>query len=298
MSLQKTKLHFDNCFGGCPWELDLIRLFQIGECYARTGFETSEHTQWCDEITYIISGEAQITMNGVEYPARAGDLFFNPKDSIHQIVSSEENPVRYFYLGYQLIDSHHQYERWKSVDRFLAQLPCPVCHNVFTMTHLFSDLLAEFQQSFCERDKLIELSLLQIILYTYKYFSCGKQKPAIYENRIPDKQELVYKITNYIDNNVSRIRSLTDVSDYIGFSYSYTSQIFSNVMGMSLKTYYQNKRFDEAAKLLQSGLSVTQISEILGFDSIHSFSRAFKTQFGTSPQNYLKQQRKTVAELT
>ena len=108
----------------------------------------------------------------------------------------------------------------------------------------------------------------------------------------------MYKIANYIDNNVSRIRNLTDVSDYIGFSYSYTSQIFSNVMGMSLKSYYQNKRFEEAEKLLQGGLSVTQIAEVLGFDSIHSFSRAFKTQFGASPQNYLKQQQKIVAELT
>ena len=292
MSIQNTKLHFDNCFGSSPWILEQIKLYQVGECYARTGFETSEHTQRCDEITYIISGEAIVTINGVEYTARTGDLFFNPKDSVHNIVTSEENPVRYFYLGYQLLDSHHQYERWKSVDTFLAKLQCPVCHNAFNMTHLFSDLLGEFQQSFCERDKLIELSLLQIILYTYKYFSCGQQKPAIYENRIPDKQELVYKITNYIDNNVSRIRNLTDVSDYIGFSYSYTSQIFSNVMGMSLKTYYQNKRFEEAEKLLQSGLSVTQIAEVLGFDSIHSFSRAFKAQFGASPQNYLKQQQK------
>ena len=72
MSIQNTKLHFDNCFGSSPWILEQIKLYQVGECYARTGFETSEHTQRCDEITYIISGEATVMVNGVEYAARAG----------------------------------------------------------------------------------------------------------------------------------------------------------------------------------------------------------------------------------
>ena len=111
---------------------------------------------------------------------------------------------------------------------------------------------------------------------------------AVYQKRVPSKKELAYEIVNYIDNNILRIKSLGDISRHIGFSYSYTSQIFCGVMKTSLSDYYQKKRFEEALKLLKSGVGITQTSEILGYDSVHSFSRAFKTRFGASPQKYIK----------
>lgn len=289
--MRETILHFDNNFNNAPWVLDQIALYQAGDRYMGAGSEMGTHTQWCDEITYVISGEAQITVDTVTYPVKTGDLIFSPKGAVHRIVSSKENPMRYFYLGYMLIDTHPQIERWKPVATFLTGMKKHICHNASNMMHLFSDLLGEFQHNFEKRDMLIELSILQILLYTYKYFSGGQENPAVYEKRVPDKQELVYIITSYIDNHISQIKALTDVSDYIGFSYSYTSQIFRSIMDMSLKTYYQNKRFEEAAKLLQNGLSVTQTSEALGFESVHSFSRAFKTQFGVSPQSYTRQKK-------
>ncbi|MBQ1938470.1 MAG: AraC family transcriptional regulator, partial [Bacteroidales bacterium] len=48
-------------------------------------------------------------------------------------------------------------------------------------------------------------------------------------------------------------------------------------------------RFEEAEKLLLDGVTVTSAAEILGFDTVHSFSRAFKTRYGTSPQNFIRQ---------
>lgn len=288
---ENTKLHFDNQYGQSPLRFGLTELYQVGDCYAKSGFQMSEHVQWCDEISYIVSGQAIFCVDGVEYLVRAGDLIFCPKDSVHKIVSNQGNPVRYFYLGYRLIQSAPSFDRWKEIARKLSKLDVPVCHNAFNMIHLFRDLLCEFQQEFEKREMLIELAMLQIILYTYKYFTCDMENTAVYEKRVPDKQELVYEIINYMDNNIMRIKSLKDISRYIGFSYSYTSQIFSSVMHMSLNDYYQEKRFAEAEKLLQGGIGVTQTSEILGFDSVQSFSRAFKTRYGISPQNYVKKSR-------
>ena len=291
MPSENTKLHFDNQYGQSPLRFGLAELYQVGDCYAKSGFQMHEHVQWCDEISYIVSGEAIFCVNGVEHLVRAGDLIFCPKDSTHKIVSNQGNPVRYFYLGYQLVQSAPSFDRWKDIIKKLYNLDVPVCHNAFNMIHLFRDLLGEFQQAFDKREMLIELAMLQIILYTYKYFTCDMENTAVYEKRVPDKQELVYEIINYMDNNIMRIKSLKDISRYIGFSYSYTSQIFRSVMHTSLNAYYQEKRFTEAEKLLQSGIGVTQASEILGFDSVQSFSRAFKTRYRISPQNYVKNSR-------
>ena len=52
---------------------------------------------------------------------------------------------------------------------------------------------------------------------------------------------------------------------------------------MSINQYYQKVRFQQALELLGAHFTVTQVAEKLGFDSIHSFSRAFKNHFGQSP---------------
>ena len=39
----------------------------------------------------------------------------------------------------------------------------------------------------------------------------------------------------------------------------------------------------EANRLLGEGLSVTQVSDHMGYSSIHSFSRSYKNHFGVNP---------------
>ena len=102
------------------------------------------------------------------------------------------------------------------------------------------------------------------------------------------KNNIVYEIINYIDNNIFAIQRLTDISQYTGYSYAYLSQVFSNAMGISLNVYYQKARFKRAVELLECGVGTTQVAELLGFDSVYSFSRAFKNHFGLSPTHYLK----------
>ncbi len=293
MRSKNTRLHFDNLFLAKPFSFEQFMLYQTGDCLTRSGFEAPEHRQVCDEISYIVSGEADFYLNGCRYPLQTGDLFFCPSSSTHRIVSSVENPVRYYYLGYKLVQQQPAYSRWKEIDEALHALSDPVCHRAFNMNHLFSDLLCEFQQDFHLRDRMIEVAVSQIILHTYKYYMVRTENAAVYEKRIPDHSELAYEMVNFIDNNVLRLHSLNDVSTYIGFSYSYTAQIFSEVMHQSLNDYYQKRRFEEAVRLLKSGMPITKTAEILGFDTVHSFSRAFKSRFGCAPRQYLQENSKS-----
>ncbi len=294
--MSNTKLHFNNLFFNAPIECGPVLLYQAGDCFATDDFEVSDHYQRCDEISYIVSGKAQFWLNDKCYNVTAGDLFFCPKGSLHKICSDKEDPLRYYYLAYNFISDSSQYERWSIIDNHFSTLQSPVVQRAFNLNHLFNDLLCEFQHDFSKKDMLIETSVFQIILHTYKYFSIKEENAAVYKKRIPDKNELVYEIINYIEHNILRIKSLTDISKYIGFSYSYTSQIFNNIMNVSLSEYYQKKRFDEAVRLLKNGLSVTQVSEILGFVSVNSFSRAFKMRFNASPKNYIRKIKNVVSE--
>lgn len=52
--------------------------------------------------------------------------------------------------------------------------------------------------------------------------------------------------------------------------------------------YYAELKIIEAKKLLrEEKYSVTQIADMLGYSSVHTFSRAFRNVEGFSPTDYL-----------
>ena len=66
-------------------------------------------------------------------------------------------------------------------------------------------------------------------------------------------------------------------------------KIFSNYAGKGPIEYFLDLKIEEAKRLLlEEKFSVSKISDLLGYSSIHAFSRAFKTAVGVSPSEYRK----------
>lgn len=72
----------------------------------------------------------------------------------------------------------------------------------------------------------------------------------------------------------------------------YFRKIFKEEYGVSPKQYILQIRIDKAKELLKSGyLTITAVSEMVGYSSIYHFSRAFKAHTGYSPTEYLNHDR-------
>ena len=71
------------------------------------------------------------------------------------------------------------------------------------------------------------------------------------------------------------------------FSKSYLKKLFKNATGYSIMDYYTHLKIERAKILIKSGeMSVSEIAELLGYSSIHYFSRVFKKKTGLSPTEY------------
>jgi len=95
-------------------------------------------------------------------------------------------------------------------------------------------------------------------------------------------------IKNYIDANYQKGIDIQTISSQFHFSRSYIEKNFKAAYGMTAIQYGNELRFHQAKHLLKN-LTVTATSEILGFSSIYSFSRAFRKHFGISPSAFKKQ---------
>ncbi len=74
------------------------------------------------------------------------------------------------------------------------------------------------------------------------------------------------------------------LSRKVGINECYLKKGFKEVFGSTIFEFYQNQRMEHAKYLLyDKGLSVTEVSDLLGYSSISHFSTAFKKQTGIKP---------------
>ena len=94
-------------------------------------------------------------------------------------------------------------------------------------------------------------------------------------------------IISYMKENIQNKLNLEDIAKHIGYSVSYMCAVFKKATGLSVKSYFNKLRIDTAKHLLSNNdISIQQISDYLGFDSMQYFSLRFKKETGLSPLQY------------
>jgi len=100
---------------------------------------------------------------------------------------------------------------------------------------------------------------------------------------------LLMRINEYCVSNLQHAIRLKELSSRLGVSESHLRASFRAETGISLGQHLRRLRLQKAmGLLLQSELTITQIAERCGFDSIYTFSRAFRSYTGMMAKAYRK----------
>ena len=103
---------------------------------------------------------------------------------------------------------------------------------------------------------------------------------------------LYKKIVEYMQENLYENVSVQQIAVRNGISTTTIKDLFRSFAGISPKKYYANMRGIEALRLLEEGLEIEQITEMLNYSSPSYFSNTFKKQFGLPPGQFRKRQLK------
>ncbi len=289
MAQNRAKFHFDNTYDEISGNIGQYILYQAGDLNCEPGYHVMPHIQTVYEVSYVFWGSGVFYTNGKKYDVEKNTIFINKIGDSHDIFSSKDNSLRYFYIGFKFNEPIED-EAIRKLKTFFDSIDNPVRYNTEEISDLFLSLFSEI----LAKDFLIDITIssyINIIISTvYRTFNQKKyHSHFINEKSVTDKK-LVYDIVNYIDTKVENISSLSILSEEFGYSYSHISKKFLSVMGESIKSYYTKRRFEMAKEYLSQGIDITKTAELVGFKSIHAFSRAFHKHFGETPSDYKNKQ--------
>lgn len=116
---------------------------------------------------------------------------------------------------------------------------------------------------------------------------------AFYERFLIDykcsRSEILNSAFHYIDTHLKTQIHQADAAREIGVSSAYLSTVFKKEMGQNFIDYVNMRKVGLAKEMLEEGLLVYEVSEILGFENCTYFSKVFKKYTEISPDTFRRE---------
>ena len=258
-------------------------IIQVAEVTLIKSGEIVEHIQWCDEITYVVSGKATVYSGDTSFELTAGQIHFIKKGQYHKIVADENHNFHFYCIGFILNPNYLDLQSFISITESLDYFLIKDDGNIMT---LFEQMMNELYVDDSETNSMIHFFFCQMFIYLYRNF---KGKVNTTQNKISTSSSnyAVYRTLKYINREYIHITSVKQIANELSYSEYYLSHIFREKMDMTIKDYLMQKKIVTATALLStSNMTISEIAEHLNFSSLHAFGKAFKRYIGTSASEF------------
>ncbi len=99
-----------------------------------------------------------------------------------------------------------------------------------------------------------------------------------------DDREKITQASEILLQHIGEPLTINELSRKVAINECYLKKGFKELFGTTIFDFYQSQRMEHARYLLyEKGLSVTEVSIMLGYSSISHFSTAFKKHTGLKP---------------
>ncbi|MHC5249522.1 AraC family transcriptional regulator [Enterococcus sp. LJL90] len=255
---------------------------------------TPAHTHSFVEFNYVYQGTCRQIVNGEEVLLASGQVILMDKNIIQQIdtVGEEDLIVNILLnsatLTNDVLDNLGMRDSLISLF-FIEASQQNSTHNSFMVFDLNDLPIAKKILEILIEKYLIaknpNLGTLNFLLASFLMELTEAEN--VYTNKLfPAKKNQLYQILNYLNEHYTDT-SLTDLSKKFGYNKNYLSNLIKEKTGSSFQELLDTKRLAVAQKLLSEGdLTISEISEKLGYKSIPSLFKLFKNKMGITPKEF------------
>ena len=241
------------------------------------------------EIIYIKKGHLHIYIDGHNFDASEGEIFYVNPGVLHYMDTSDLT-VDYYAILFPL-----DFISFRTNDILEKQIFSPLKNGRLLFPHSVSDdnikheislLLDQITEENKEESLYCQIHTRILLLKIIELLHKGSylQQPE----RVHTSQ-LQRELISYIQQHHTEKITLEMLSSEFHMSEKYLSRYFKMNFSISFKQYVGHLRMSTAVNLLETtDLSITDIALNSGFQNVNLFIRVFKATYGITPLQYRK----------
>ena len=136
-------------------------------------------------------------------------------------------------------------------------------------------------------EQMIKTHLEQLLISIIRNKTYSSILPINGGKMYKDNKFIVERIIRILEDNINGNITLDDICNQLNFSKSYIKTTFKKATGRGVHQMHMQMKVSFSKRLLsEQKHSISEISELLGFSSIHHFSKIFKQLIGMPPHAY------------
>ncbi|MBQ7793248.1 MAG: helix-turn-helix domain-containing protein [Clostridia bacterium] len=266
-------------------ELVTVHYFELSKDYRFAG---ERHDFW--ELVYADKGDLIAETDSGRRVIKNGDIAFHKPDEWHTLmadgVSAPSAAIISFKCGSPSMSGFDgMIFRAGSHQRTLLSKILEEAEGAFLppFDDLFAYKLVRREEAVFGSEQMIKLYLAELLISILR----DEKTPAATTLKRNLDSGLFGDICDFLAESVGGKITLDDIARYAGISKTAVKQLFREQAGCGACEYFTRMKIDRAKRYIREGdYNFTQIAELLGYDSIHYFSRQFRKYVNMSPTEY------------
>jgi AraC-like DNA-binding protein len=233
-------------------------------------------------LFYITGGKGDIYINDKKYIMTENEIFFCFPGLEYDLAAAEKGAMYSIEVDFAVNDK----ELIKKLE--ILNIKTKINNNKFKsrLEELIQEALEKpeyFKEIINIRFTDIMIELLRINNYSN---TVNDAICEITEQKESNNQELT-KVLQYIKVNFVKEITLKELSNVAKLNSAYLCTLFKKTYNISPIQYVNKLRLNKSKELITySNLNITQVSNTVGFQSVHYFSRYFKSKEKISPKEF------------
>ncbi len=280
-------------YGGAELEtvIDIGKLYSVH--YFEYGkdfrFEGERHEFW--EFVYVDKGEVTATADSRDIILRQGNVIFHKPDEWHTIRANGKIAPNVAIVSFAC-DSEAMKFFENKVLKVGQEQKILISKIISEFTNSFSTPLGDVYAEVPERkaetvigaEQLIKQHLSELMIMFLR-----QSAPAIQHRTftVNNSNSILNIMENYMMDHIAETVTIENLMKYSGLNRMGVNRVFRANYGVSPIQYFIRLKIELAKKYLrEDNYNISQVSELLGYSSVHYFSLQFKKTTGMTPTEY------------
>lgn len=257
-------------------------------------FKGESHNFW--EFLYVDKGEVLVTSDKDIISLKKGNIIFHKPNEFHNVKANGEIAPNLIVISFDCNSPSMSFFD-KKITSLSEEEKNILAKIIFEAKSSFSSPLDNPYNNKLTLKENIPFASLQTIKNLLELFLIDlirKNSNNNTENDIQKKYnnnkinlDTYNSILKYLEDNITQHLTVDKISKDNLIGKSHLQKIFKEKSNFGIIEYFSKMKIEEAKFLIRTNkMNFTEISNYLGYTSIHYFSRQFKKNTGMSPSEY------------